>query len=260
MEGRKELEGIGASTRKYLTQLRGDASFSTRHWRQGEEADAKKPFHELDISVHARADVQVTSSLQLMLNPRIRSIGFYRTDLARFLNEVGIRHQIRLRNVDVESDLEPDDNRASELTRQLREIPKKQLSDGLSTSDLASALFDTDDCQFKTGRDKAGWLAYLQGSPPKWATDPKSGIRLHVGAPGRADTSYWHPLKFAGAAVLNFRRAGQVKREKHEFFLAINERFRKVAQLSPWRDDWDVWVADVYKPMRAKEQFEKPGK
>lgn len=125
---------------------------------------------------------------------------------------------------------------------------------GMSTRELAGALADTDDCVFKSGRD---WLAYLQGSPAKWATDPAGGIRLHAGAQGRSDTSIWHPLKFATMAVMKFKPTTS----RHQFFLAIDERFRKVGSLRPWREDWVEWVDDVYRPMLAdaREASGKPG-
>jgi hypothetical protein len=125
---------------------------------------------------------------------------------------------------------------------------------GMSTRELAAALADTDDCVFKSRRD---WLAYLQGSPAKWATDPAAGIRLHAGAQGRSDTSIWHPLKFATTAVVKFKPMAL----RHQFFRAIDERFRKVESLRAWREDWIEWVDDVYRPLKAevREASGKPG-
>ncbi|CAN0617955.1 conserved protein of unknown function [Burkholderia multivorans] len=248
LAGRKALEGIGASARDYLSRLDGHAGFSGSRWANDDAARARASVPQRDNSAGERS-----SELSL----HIRLIGFYRTDLVRFLDDLGIRCQIGVHHVDVGSGPPSGDDSTLEFSALLRR-PEKKISEGLSTRDLAAALSDTDDCIYKTQRN---WLKYLQGSPPTWATDPKQGIRLHAGAQGRRGTSIWHPLKLAIMAVLKYKPTASSTLNGHEFFLAIDERFRKVELLFPWRQDWNAWTDDVYRPMRVdvREASGKPG-
>ncbi|WP_144162303.1 hypothetical protein [Paraburkholderia sp. BCC1885] len=110
----------------------------------------------------------------------------------------------------------------------LSPMEKQEDAPRLSTSGMAAAFCDTDDCMHKTGKDYDGWLAYLQGSLPEWA---KSGrIRVHKGNQGKGDTSYWNPFEFARLAVEKTRPKIPPK--------AFDERFRKVNALLPWSEEW----------------------
>lgn len=123
MEGRKELENIGGATRNYLSGLRRVGDFSDRRWgKRNGDAD-ESSLAGLGTSTDGGTNFQVAAHSQKQ-NPLIRSIGFYRSEVVRYLDAVRVRHQIRLRNVDVEATSSPESD--SELkvrrTKQRRDL------------------------------------------------------------------------------------------------------------------------------------------
>ncbi|MBK3338671.1 hypothetical protein GA845_28020 [Burkholderia pseudomallei] len=116
----------------------------------------------------------------------------------------------------------------------LSQAAHKELPSSLTTSELAAALADMDDCNHKTGRDYEAWLRYLQKSPPAWAKVPE--IRVLRGRAGRNGSARWEPLKFAKTYV--------TKQGCWEILTAVGERFRKVDALVPWKEEWTIWAED----------------
>ncbi|AOI70055.1 hypothetical protein WI29_23015 [Burkholderia ubonensis] len=126
--------------------------------------------------------------------------------------------------------------------QRLSEAALKELPRNLTTSELAAAFADMDDCMYQTGRDYDKWKRYLQDSLPKWAVDPK--IRVQKGSQGRLGTARWDPLEFAIRYVS--------RTDSRKVLDAFDERFGKVAELEPWKGDWSSRALDLRLVLRRR--------
>ncbi|WP_333968688.1 hypothetical protein [Burkholderia orbicola] len=124
----------------------------------------------------------------------------------------------------------------------LAQAAQEELTQNLTTSELAVAFADMGDCKYRTGKDDAKWEAYLQEKRRVWMVAPH--IRVQPGGSGRGRTARWNPLEFAKGYVSN--------EANREILVAFDERFRKVRALAPWKDEWTLWAADF------KESLETP--
>lgn len=144
---------------------------------------------------------------------RVHEIGFIRSDIVSILDSHEIRHNLGKIGGPSTAD-------------RLRAAPGKR---PLTTQQLAAAFADIGQPRYLTKRNYDQWLKYLQGSLPEWAK--ASAIRPMIGEQGK-QASTWNPVEFAKQAVLKGagRRPIDIR--------AFDERFRTVAELAHWRDEW----------------------
>ncbi|KWO50066.1 hypothetical protein WT98_17195 [Burkholderia territorii] len=190
-------------------------------------------FETEEILEFFRADEPSTDPAEWLSEPRPTSVVQPISD-----NEASIRPGSA---TDIETSIDeasasPDSSQAHRLSQ----AAHKELPPSLTTSELAAALADTDDCNHKTGRDYEAWLQYLQKSPPVWAKMPE--IRVLPGRAGRNGSARWEPLKFTKAYV--------TKQGCRKILAAVGERFRKVDALAPWKEKWTIWAEDYRESLK----------
>ncbi len=216
--------------------------YMTKSWARHERA-----FHEGRLDGWPNCDFQQIEGFYGSdeAYKRFDEIMFDRGEIINFLAEFGIKSS-GLNGVPGNADAsaalstggghEENENQGPWLPN--ASLPIQKLSDtsegdrkyGLSTNEMAAAFGDTDRDRYRTSRDHTGWLQYLQGSPPNWAT--KKTIRIAPGGPGRGKSAEWDPLEFAKVYV---------SKDLNGRLRAFDERFRGVEALKPWREAWMLW-------------------
>lgn len=120
------------------------------------------------------------------------------------------------------------------LIQKFSDASESERKPGLSTKEMAAVFGDTESDLHKTFRGHEGWLQYLQGSAPSWAT--KKHIRIVPGGPGRGRSAEWDPFEFAKEYV---------SKDFNGRWRAFNDRFRNVEALKPWCQAWTHWLIEL---------------
>lgn len=216
-EGMRELVRLSELEAQYKTEYDRHRLYSMRF-------DTKPKTEELSLE---------TSVLDLRKRSRMHEIGFIRREIIPFLDDHEIKHNLGR----VGGPSTADKFRAEPVKR------------WLTTAELANVFADIESCALKTGRDRKGWMRYLQGKRAKWAR--QAPVLAKEGGKGRGNSAYWDPVEFAKMATQEGRPPINPK--------VFDERFATAKLLEPWKGDWDAWrLSEV--DLASENPAKKPGK